>query len=37
MVISEDATAVDIYKLCGLMQLLVEVDVKVIGNVLISK
>lgn len=37
ILIEENATAVDIYKLCGLLQLLSEVDVKLIGNVLISK
>lgn len=37
IVIEEDATAVDIYKLCGLLQLLSEVDVTLIGDVSISK
>ena len=37
IVIEEDATAEDVYKLCGLLQLLSEVDVTLIGNVSISK
>lgn len=37
LIISNKATSQDIYNLCGLLQLLVEVDILLLGDFIISK